>query len=86
MKQKLDFKSAIIGFLCAALVTVFISFKNSGEATTGRYQTTIGESGVVILDTQTGAYIMSSAIASKWKWVKGNFESNTMGETVLIKD
>lgn len=85
MKQ-LDLKSTMIGFLSAVLVTLFISFKNSADVTTGRYQTTIGETGVVILDTQTGAYIMSSGILPKWKWTKGNFESITMGDTELKKD
>lgn len=73
MKHQLDLKSTLIGFLCAVLLTAFISFKNSGDTKPGRYQTAIGESGVVILDTQSGAYMISGGISSKWKMDKRGF-------------
>jgi len=75
MKYQVDIKSILIGFLSAALLITTISFKNNGNEQDGRYNTVIGEKGVVILDTQTGAYILSPYIQSsgKMEWIKGDF-------------
>ena len=78
MKPQLDHTSITIGFLCAVILTAFVSFKDSADATRGRFQTTMGEKGIVILDTQSGDYIMSQEIFPKWKWIRGNFNGNTM--------
>lgn len=75
MKHSLDFKSIIIGFLSATLLAGIISFKNSADGPTGKYQTAVWESKVVILDTQSGAYIIGTSITPKSKWIRGNFRS-----------
>lgn len=74
MKNQLDIKSVAIGFLSAALLISVFSFKNGSSLNEGKYQTSIGEIGIVILDTETGAYIINThAINSGWR--KGNFEN-----------
>lgn len=77
MKYTLDVKSTVIGFLGAALLISTIGFKNNGEEKDGKFKAVIGEKGVVMLDTQTGAYIMTPYIsdAGKTGWVKGDFYS-----------
>jgi hypothetical protein len=86
MKTQLDLRSTTIGFVCAILLTSIISFKNSADSPNGRYQTAVAENKVVILDTQTGAYIMESYVAPKNTWVRGNFESKRMAETEAKND
>lgn len=86
MKHQLDLKSTLVGVLCALLLTVIISFKNSADTSTGKYQTAIGETGVVILDTQTGAYIMAPLVYAKSQWIRGNFESKNIHEIGSKKD
>ncbi len=75
MKYQVDIKSVLIGLLGAALLISIISFKNNGSEQDGRFSTVIGEKGVVILDTQTGAYIVTPYIQSsgKMEWIKGDF-------------
>lgn len=72
MKQQVDFKSIMIGFLGAALIFTAFSFKHEGSDKAGRYQTSLAESGIVILDTQTGDYILDYSTDNK-DWRKGNF-------------
>lgn len=75
MKYELDVKSILIGFLGAALLIGIISFKNNSTEQDGKFKTVIGEKGIVILDTQTGAYILAPYIQSSGKmdWIKGDF-------------
>lgn len=75
MKNNIDIKSLVIGFLSAGLLTSVIGFKNNSSETEGKFQTVIGEKGVVILDTHTGAYILAPYIrdAGKMEWIKGEF-------------
>lgn len=75
MKPQLDFKSILIGFLGAALLLTAFSFKDEGSDQIGRYQTSVAESGVVILDTKTGDYILNLYLTNK-DWKKGNFSEN----------
>lgn len=72
MKQQINFKSILIGFLGAALLFIAFSFKDDGSDPIGRYQTSIGEGGVIILDTKTGSYIFDPYFNNK-NWKKGNF-------------
>ena len=75
MKYQVDIKSILIGFLSAALLISTISFKNNGDEQDGKFKAVIGEIGIVILDTQTGAYILTPnvQIAGKMDWIKGDF-------------
>ncbi|MDT0642831.1 hypothetical protein RM553_08310 [Zunongwangia sp. F363] len=72
MKIQLDIKSTIIGFLSAALLIATFSFKSSNAWVGGKFQTEVSEKGVIILDTETGAYIMTSDMRG-YDWNKGNF-------------
>ncbi|MBA9076896.1 MULTISPECIES: hypothetical protein [Rufibacter] len=74
MKLQLDTKSIMIGFLSAALLISAFSFKNDSSGNGGKYQTSMGERGIIILDTETGAYIINTD-ATNSGWRKGNFEN-----------
>jgi hypothetical protein len=74
MKYQVDVKSILIGFLSAALLIGAFSFKEETSQKEGRYQTSVAESRVVILDTKTGAYIMSMNL-SNYNWQKGDFST-----------
>jgi hypothetical protein len=76
MKYNLDTKSIVIGFLGAALLISTISFKNTSDGKEGKFQTATGAKGVVILDTQTGSYIIAPDIndIGKVQWIKGDFQ------------
>lgn len=75
MKYTLDVKSTVIGFLGAALLISTIGFKNTSEEKDGKFKAVIGEKGIVMLDTQTGAYIIAPYISEVGKvtWIKGDF-------------
>jgi hypothetical protein len=75
MKYNVDIKSLIIGFLGAALLISSIGFKNNGDGKEGKFQAATGDKGVIILDTQTGSYIVAPFITDvgKVQWVKGDF-------------
>lgn len=77
MKITLDLKSIIIGFLGSALLVSIISFKNNGDENEGKFKTIMNESGIVILDSQTGAYVIAPHlnVAGKVQWIKGDFYS-----------
>jgi len=72
MKNQIDLKSLLIGFLGAGLLIATLSFKDSHPENQGRYQTEVSQTGVVILDTQDGSYIMSTELTNN-HWVKGDF-------------
>ena len=75
---KFDIKSVIIGFLGAALLITSLSFNSSAPEDTGKFQVTSGEGGIIILDTQTGDYIMDSKVnyVGKMQWIKGDFKES----------
>ncbi|MCX2452566.1 hypothetical protein OQX61_14915 [Pedobacter sp. PLR] len=75
MKITLDIKSLIIGFMASALIMMGLSFKNGEAENTGKYKTTIGEKGIVVLDTETGVFIISNGIygTGRMDWTKVNF-------------
>jgi len=75
MKITLDIKSVIIGLLSAGIIFSTISFKDRHEADGGKFRTVIGEKGIVILDSETGAYIIAPEVMNigKMQWVKGDF-------------
>ena len=74
MKKQLDSKSIVIGFLSAALLISAFSFKSGNAVNEGKYQTSMGEKGIIILDTETGAYIINTD-ATNSGWRKGDFEN-----------
>lgn len=86
MKQSLDLKSTMVGFLCAFLLIAIISFKNSVDQMPGRYQAISSERNVVILDTQNGNYMIGDFLYPKSKLIKGNFESKRLTEEESKKD
>lgn len=76
MKITLDTRSLLLGFLGAGLMFTAISFKNGQDQTGGRYRTEVNANNlVVILDTETGNYIIAPAMQSSGKvqWIKGEF-------------
>ncbi|RAJ32135.1 hypothetical protein [Pedobacter cryoconitis] len=84
MKYSVDIKSVMLGLFMATLLFGVFSFKQEGSETVGRYQTTVGEKGVVILDTKTGAYIINP-YATDNGWHKGTF-SHTSEIATATKD
>ncbi|MBT2564149.1 hypothetical protein J7E50_05770 [Pedobacter sp. ISL-68] len=77
MKITLDTKSLLLGFLGAGLMFTAISFKNGQDQTGGRYRTEVNANNlVVILDTETGNYIIGPGMQSfgKVQWIKGEFD------------
>ncbi|WP_181307114.1 hypothetical protein [Rufibacter sp. XAAS-G3-1] len=74
MKTQFDLKSIVIGFLSAALLTMAFSFKNGNTGQGARFVTEVGERGVIVLDTETGAYIINTDL-SNMGWRKGDFET-----------
>ncbi|WP_316829034.1 hypothetical protein [Pedobacter miscanthi] len=76
MKITLDTKSLLLGFLGAGLMFTAISFKNGQDQTGGRYHTEVNANNmIVILDSETGNYIVAPAMqeAGKATWLKGEF-------------
>jgi len=76
MKITLDFKSLLLGFFGAGIMFIAISFKNSQDQTGGRYRTEVNATNMVlILDSETGTYIIAPEIKDfgKVQWVKGEF-------------
>lgn len=75
MKIEIDIKSMLIGFLGAALLVSVVSFRGAEEQKSGKFQTVVSEKAVVILDTETGAYIIAPEIRDfgQVQWVKGDF-------------
>ena len=82
----LDFKSVLVGLLCASLLFVCFSFKTDDgtikeglvpPAQVGTYQAVASERGFIILNTQTGEYILDSEVnyIGKMTWIKGDFDS-----------
>lgn len=76
MKIQLDLKSAIAGGMAAALLFAILSFRNSGDNTTARFQTVAGAKSIMVLDTHSGAYIVAPDMADvgKVQWIKGTFD------------
>jgi hypothetical protein len=84
MKFTIDVKSTLIGFFTAGLLLAAFSFKQDSADSVGRYQTSMGEKGMVIIDTKTGAYITNTD-ATNSGWRSGNF-SNTHTVVKPTKD
>lgn len=77
MKITLDTKSLLLGFLGAGLMFTAISFKNDRGPLIGRYSTEVNANNmVVILDTESGDYIIAPPVqqTGKTTWIKGEFE------------
>jgi len=75
MKITLDTKSLLLGFLGAGLMFTAISFKNTQNQSSGRFQTEVHDHIVVILDSETGNYIIAPSMydVNKIQWLKGEF-------------
>jgi hypothetical protein len=81
MKTTLDTKSILIGILTTGLCLTIISSKNHVGPTDGRYKTEVNNNNVVvILDTQTGQYIIAPEVrdAGKIQWLKGECKSKSL--------
>jgi hypothetical protein len=78
--QKLDFKSLLIGVLTITLIFTSFSFEKEvavPDGPVGQYQAVSSERGFLILDTQSGDYIIDSEVnyIGKMVWIKGDFAS-----------
>ncbi|WP_316748771.1 hypothetical protein [Pedobacter gandavensis] len=79
MKITLDIKSLIIGFMASALIIMGLSFKNAPEDKPGKFKISRGTlNKIIILDTESGAYIMSDGMVNKRRmdWTRGDFASS----------
>ena len=90
MKITIDMRSLVMGFFAAGLIFMAISFKNGETDQKGVYQTALGEKGIVILNTETGDYIMRPTIETigTVKWIKGTFNDtfqNGLDNKKLLK-
>lgn len=74
----LDAKSMIIGFLSAALLSISLGFNNAQADSSGKYQVSTSERGFIILDTQSGEYILDSSVGyiGRMQWIKGEFKDS----------
>ena len=75
MKITLDAKSLLMGFLASGLMFTVISFKSTSDQSKGKFRTEVNDHVVVILDTETGNYIIAPSMydISKIQWIKGEF-------------
>ncbi|MDR6786230.1 hypothetical protein ABIE26_004949 [Pedobacter africanus] len=75
MKITLDVKSLLLGVLAAGLMFTAFSFKSTQGQGSGRFSTEVHDHVVVILDTETGHYIIAPSMydVSKIQWLKGEF-------------
>ncbi|GGG94377.1 hypothetical protein [Pedobacter zeae] len=77
MKITLDTRSLLLGFLGAGLMFAAISFKNDQNQAGGKYRAEVNANNMlVILDSETGNYIIAPAMqsAGKVQWIKGEFD------------
>lgn len=89
----LDLKSILTGFALSLLVLFMFGYTNATEAPvenhpTGRYQAVASERGFVILDTQTGDYLIDADVAylGGLIWEKGTFqEAHEAGRNIRQK-
>ncbi|ALL06761.1 hypothetical protein AQ505_15425 [Pedobacter sp. PACM 27299] len=77
MKITLDIRSLLIGFMAAAIVILGFSFKSTEAEKPGKFTTEISNNGVVILNTETGDFIMANGLEGyrQLDWTKGGFDS-----------
>ncbi|MBO9674775.1 MAG: hypothetical protein J7577_15110 [Sphingobacteriaceae bacterium] len=75
MKITLDSKSLLLGFLGAGLMFAAISFKNDQNQAGGKYRTEAANNMLIILDSETGNYIIAPDMRDigKVQWIKGEF-------------
>ena len=73
-----DVKSVMIGMLGTLLFFSILGSASTQSNVSGRYQASSSERGFIILDTQTGKYILDSNVnyIGKIGWIKGEFESS----------
>lgn len=88
MKITLDIRSLIIGFMAAAIIILGFSFKNTEAEKPGKFTTEIGANGLVILNTETGDFIVADGLEGygQLNWIKGDFSGTfTGGKPVNLK-
>jgi hypothetical protein len=72
-----------------ALLLVLFSFRPSpgppDSTTQGRFQAVSSERGVIILDTQTGDFVMEQTTLGRPTWLKGDFKDAFEGGKSLRK-
>ena len=78
---QIDVKSLLIGMLFTCLLSLLFAFNGPSETPPtqlGKYQAVSSERGFLILDTQTGEYILDSEVnyVGKMTWIRGDFDSS----------
>lgn len=79
MQVKLNFSSFLLGILCVLGVGLLISAQNPDvDSVVGRFQARTNNNGFLILDTQTGQYILESDVnyIGNHKLIRGDFKTN----------
>ncbi len=75
----IDLKSIGLGALCVLGIGLLSNFNNANKAPINaadegrRYQAVSSDRGFIIVDTQTGQYLLDTRYAGRPQWVKGDF-------------
>ncbi|GAB3226119.1 hypothetical protein [Spirosoma arcticum] len=75
----IDLKSLCLGAVGVLCICLLSNFNNADQPRDNavdevrRYQAVSGESGIVILDTKTGQYIIEKTTIGQPRWAKGDF-------------
>lgn len=72
----IDLKSFLIGILATALMFLLLGAREADNAENGRYRATASDDYLLILDTQTGEYILETSYIGKQKWIRGDFQTS----------
>lgn len=79
MQFRLNFGSFFTGILCVLCVGMLISSQYpQDDSSNGRYEAKTNDNGFIILDTQTGQYILESDVnyIGKYRLIRGDFKTN----------
>jgi len=75
MKITLDTKSLLIGLTVASFAFLAIGSKSQLETNNGKFQTTMRDNVILILNTENGDYLVAADLIDlrRNKWIKGEF-------------